>query len=310
MERSTTASLHHLIDSLVEEAVLLHPQFDEPFIVDTDASDQGLGAVCSQVRNGVEHPVAFASRRLLPAESKWHIREKEALGIVWALETFRHYLLGSQFSVRTDHSSLQWLREAKTGRLCRWALRLAEFGDFPIVHRSGKVHSNVDAFTRSFAESEEFPEKAFCGAAQERIIILMLFRLSRNSWRRKVSASGVKKQRMRSLGTQRDISQSRMASLASLAAGFVLYSPIRWSSQSFAPFTKPLIMRTSARGGLTRNSRSYSYFEVEFKKSLKSYNVVSSANSASLLFSFMGNSLPFPHLDLSIRSLLISADPM
>ena len=156
-----------LIDALVEEAVLLHPQFDEPFIVDTDASDQGLGAVCSQVRNGVEHPVAFASRRLLAAESKWHIREKEALGIVWALETFRHYLLGSQFSVRTDHSSLQWLREAKTGRLCRWALRLAEFGDFPIVHRSGKMHSNVDAFTRSFAESEEFPDRAFCGAAQE-----------------------------------------------------------------------------------------------------------------------------------------------
>ena len=156
-----------LIDALVEEAVLLHPHFDEPFIVDTDASGRGLGAVCSQVRNGVEHPLAFASRCLLAAESKWHIREKEALGIVWALETFRHYLLGSQFSVRTDHSSLQWLREAKTGRLCRWALRLAEFGDFPIVHRSGKMHSHVDAFTRSFAESEEFPDRAFCGAAQE-----------------------------------------------------------------------------------------------------------------------------------------------
>ena len=100
----------------------------------------------------------------MPAESKWHIREKEALGIIWAMETFRHYLLGSKFTVRTDHSSLQWLKQAKSGRLCRWALRLAEFGDFAIIHRAGKAHSNVDAFTRTFAESEEFPEKAFCSA--------------------------------------------------------------------------------------------------------------------------------------------------
>ena len=80
------------------------------------------------------------------------------------METFRHYLLGSEFSVRTDHSSLVWLKEAKNGRLCRWALRLAEYGDFPIIHRSGRVHSNVDAFTRVFADSEEFPDKAFCSA--------------------------------------------------------------------------------------------------------------------------------------------------
>jgi len=162
-------SLRKLTLALTKEAVLRHPRFDLPWIVDADASDQGLGACLSQVVNGLERPVAFASRRLQPAESKWHIREKEALGIVWALETYRHYLLGSKFIVRTDHSSLQWLKNAKSGRLCRWALRLAEFGDFEIVHRSGKSHANVDAFTRSFAESEAMPENAFCTLAIPKI---------------------------------------------------------------------------------------------------------------------------------------------
>ena len=158
-------SLRKLTLSLTKEAVLHHPRFDLPWIVDADASDQGLGSCLSQVVDGLERPVAFASRRLQPAERKWHIREKEALGIVWALETFRHYLLGAKFIVRTDHSSLQWLKNAKSGRLCRWALRLAEFGDFEIIHRSGKVHANVDAFTRSFADSEAMPENATCHLA-------------------------------------------------------------------------------------------------------------------------------------------------
>ena len=99
-------SIRKLTLALTKAAVLRHPRFDLPWIVDVEASDQRLGACLSQVVDGLERPVAFASRRLQPAEIKWHIREKEALGIVWALETYRHYLLGSKFIVRTDHSSL------------------------------------------------------------------------------------------------------------------------------------------------------------------------------------------------------------
>lgn len=149
-----------LITAIQVEAVLVHPRFDQPFIVDADASGTGIGGVLSQVTDGIERPIAFISRHLSAAEQKWHIREKEALGIIWALESFRHFLQGSDFHVRTDHSSLKWLLEAKSGRLGRWALRLMEFGPFQINHRSGKEHTNVDALSRLPTPADAFPDKA------------------------------------------------------------------------------------------------------------------------------------------------------
>lgn len=146
--------------AIESEAVLPHPRFDLPFILDTDASDEGLGAVLSQVVDDKERPICFASRRLLPAEKKWHIREKEALGIIWGLETFRHFLLGSEFLIRTDHSSLTDLAKAKSGRLARWAIRLAEFGDFQVQHRAGRQHGNCDALSRALPPSDMMPEIA------------------------------------------------------------------------------------------------------------------------------------------------------
>ena len=156
---SQVAAFKAITDAIAQDAVYPHPRFDLPFLVDSDASDVGLGAVLSQVIEGVERPLIFASRRLQPAERPWPIREKEALGIIWALEEFRHFLLGSEFTVRTDHSSLTSLRAAKTGRLARWAIRLAEFGDFGVNHRAGHLHSNCDAFTR-LADSDCAPDHA------------------------------------------------------------------------------------------------------------------------------------------------------
>ena len=151
--------------AIVEGVVQDHPDFSKPFIVDTDASEIGMGAILSQVDDeGRERIVMVDSRKFNRAESKWHIREKEALGIIWALEKFRPFVLGTEFVVRTDHSSLKWLLEAKTGRLERWALRLSEFTPFKIVHRSGVSHGNVDAFTRVFAESDCVPDHHVAGA--------------------------------------------------------------------------------------------------------------------------------------------------
>ena len=151
--------------AIVEGAVQQHPDFSKPFIVDTDASEIGMGVILSQVDpKGDERIVALDSRKFSKAESKWHIREKEALGIIWALEKFRPFILGTDFMVRTDHSSLKWLLEAKDGRLGRWALRLSEFTPFKIVHRSGVKHTNVDAFTRVFAESDTVPDHHVVGA--------------------------------------------------------------------------------------------------------------------------------------------------
>jgi hypothetical protein len=141
-------AFQRLKELLMEEPLLKHPQFDMPFIVYCDASLFGLGAVLAQDIDGEIHPIAYASRALLPAEAKWHIRELEALAIIWSCEYFRPYIYGSKFKVVTDHSSLQWLMSVtKPGRLSRWALRLQEY-DFEIEHRAGKLHSNCDALSR------------------------------------------------------------------------------------------------------------------------------------------------------------------
>lgn len=149
-------------EALSKHAVLGHPDFGRPFILDTDASNIGMAAIVSQPdAQGLERIIAMDSRKFTVAELKWHIREKEALAIVWGLERFKAFLLGSPFIVRTDHSSLKWLLEAKSGRLQRWAIRLSPFTPFRIVHRSGRLHSNVDAFTRTFAIEDTLPDEAY-----------------------------------------------------------------------------------------------------------------------------------------------------
>ncbi|TPX51269.1 hypothetical protein SeLEV6574_g00360 [Synchytrium endobioticum] len=140
-----------LRDKLIADPVLALPDFsrDVKFKLQTDASDIGIGAVlCQEDACKRERVLAYASRKLTALELKWHTQEKEALAIVWACETFRHYLVGDEFVVESDHSSLQWLQSATKGRLARWALRLSEF-DYQIRHKAGKKNANADALSRA-----------------------------------------------------------------------------------------------------------------------------------------------------------------
>jgi hypothetical protein len=130
-----------LKQALCSDKVLLHhPNWERNFIVQTDASSKGLGAVLSQIGpDNKEHPVRYASRALQVPESKWTTREQELLAVIWACETFHRYLWGRKFLIQTDHANLQWLQAVspQTSRLARWAMRLAEY-DFELQHRSGK----------------------------------------------------------------------------------------------------------------------------------------------------------------------------
>ncbi|KAF9758243.1 Retrovirus-related Pol polyprotein from transposon, partial [Nosema granulosis] len=91
---------------------LIQPDFKKRFILTTDASNKGLGVVLSKEENGVERPVAFASRGLRPAERNYSITEKEMLAALWGMEYFDMFLYGREFTVFTDHKALEaWNRK-------------------------------------------------------------------------------------------------------------------------------------------------------------------------------------------------------
>ena len=144
------AAFERLRRCLVSAPILAFPDFSRPFIVDTDASGDGIGAVLSQEQpDGTERVVAYASRVLTKAERRYCVTRQELLAVVVFLQHFRPYLLGRHFTLRTDHGSLVWLRNFKEpeGQLARWLEKLQEF-DFSVVHRPGRKHTNADALSR------------------------------------------------------------------------------------------------------------------------------------------------------------------
>ena len=138
-----------LKEALLEAPVLVYPLPDDEFILDTDASNEGIGAVLSQVHDGVERVVAYASRKLSKAERNYCVTRKELLAVVAYLKYFRQYLYGRKVVVRTDHSSLRWLMNFKEpeGQLARWIEIVSEY-DVTIQHRPGAKHANADGLSR------------------------------------------------------------------------------------------------------------------------------------------------------------------
>lgn len=143
-------------NKLISAPILTCPDFSRPFVLQTDASTSGLGAILSQEYPEGEKAIAYASRGLTAAEKKFSTTEQECLAVLWAIEKFRPYLEGMKFCVVTDHMALKWLNSLKDpqGRLARWAVKLQQY-DFTIQHRAGKLNKAADALSRVEEEQEE-----------------------------------------------------------------------------------------------------------------------------------------------------------
>ena len=140
----------HLRKCLMTTPILAFPDHSRHFMLDTDASDTGIGAILSQVQDdGGEAVIAYASRSLSRQEQRYCVTRWELLAVVEFIHHFRHYLLGVHFTLRTDHGSLVWIQNFKEpeGQLARWLERLQEY-TFTVVHRPGNQHTNVDALSR------------------------------------------------------------------------------------------------------------------------------------------------------------------
>ncbi|CAM5150121.1 unnamed protein product [Natator depressus] len=140
----------------MSDPVLRAPDINKPFLVTTDASERGVGALLMQEGPTQEfHPVVFLSKKLSERESHWSISEKKCFAIVYALKKLRPYVWGWCFHLQTDRAALQWLHTAKgnSKKLIRWSLTLQDF-DFDIQHISGASNKVADALSwESFPES-------------------------------------------------------------------------------------------------------------------------------------------------------------
>ena len=133
---------------LIKAPVLAFPKEDIPYIVDTDASDYGIGGVLSQCIEGSEYVIAYYSKSLNPAQQKYCTTRRELLAVVATLDHFKGYVWGPKFLVRTDHAALVWLKNLKNiqGMLARWLAKLQQF-HFDIIHRPGAQHGNADGLS-------------------------------------------------------------------------------------------------------------------------------------------------------------------
>ena len=144
-----TSAMGNLQQSIQQAPVLIHPDTNVPYTVVTDASGFAIGAALCQDQGQGLQPIAYMSKKMLPAEKNYPVHEQELLAIVCALKEWRHYLHGTQFKVLTDHRSLQFLQTQPhlSARQTRWVEFLQQF-DFVIEYQDGKSNVVADALSR------------------------------------------------------------------------------------------------------------------------------------------------------------------
>ncbi|KAK3795951.1 hypothetical protein RRG08_053197 [Elysia crispata] len=149
-EEARLKAFENLKAALTSKPVLKLPDFEKPFILSTDASDTGLGAILKQDHHGEKFPVVYLSRKLLPREQRYSVVEKECLALVWAVKSLNTYLWGREFVIETDHAPLLYLNRARSenGKLMRWSLLLNQYR-FQLRSVKGRDNHGPDFLSRT-----------------------------------------------------------------------------------------------------------------------------------------------------------------
>ena len=184
-------SFEELKENLVSAPILSFPMDKGRYIVDTDASNFGIGAVLSQIQGEEEKVIAYASKSLSKSQRRYCTTKRELLAVVHFVGvTFHHYLIGEEFTVRTDHSSLKWLTNFKDadGMLSRWLTILGAYR-YTVEHRKGEIHLNADALSRipRRCPREDCPN-CYPDSDMQNVDTLVLLNRGRHLARREVTA--------------------------------------------------------------------------------------------------------------------------
>ncbi|CAN6687750.1 unnamed protein product [Malus baccata var. baccata] len=150
-----TESFKQLKELLATAPIIVPPDWSLPFELMCDASDYALGAVLGQRKDKRPHVIYYASRTLNDAQLNYSTTEKELLAVVFALDKFRSYLIGTKVIVFTDHAALKYLLTKKEAnpRLIRWILLLQEF-DIEIRDKKGSENVVADHLSRMVHNEE------------------------------------------------------------------------------------------------------------------------------------------------------------
>ena len=142
-------SFNALKQCLMTPPILAYPTRTGKFILQTDSSGYGIGAILSQEQDGREVVISYGSKTLNKSQQNYCTTMRELYAVVYFMRYYKHYLMGRHFEVHTDHASLVWIKNFKDadGMLARW-LTIIDTFDFSIFHKKASQMHHVDALSR------------------------------------------------------------------------------------------------------------------------------------------------------------------